>query len=75
MRLTDCHNFADFRRLANKPTRPHFSLYRRCRRRRGDLSAQHGAEQVDLVPNVLNGVDNVDMSIEVMGQKLAMPLY
>ena len=31
-------------------------------------------EAVDLVPNVLNGVDEVDMSVEVMGQKLDMPL-
>jgi hypothetical protein len=29
----------------------------------------------DLVPNVLRGVETVDMSVTVMGQKLAMPLY
>ena len=32
-------------------------------------------ETVDLVPNVLAGVEAVDMSVEVMGQKLDMPLY
>ncbi|MEO0437883.1 MAG: alpha-hydroxy acid oxidase [Pseudomonadota bacterium] len=32
-------------------------------------------EDCDLVPNVLAGVEEVDMSTEVMGQKLAMPLF
>ena len=30
---------------------------------------------VDLVPNVLAGVQNVDMSVEVMGQKLGLPIF
>jgi L-lactate dehydrogenase (cytochrome) len=29
----------------------------------------------DLVPNVLRGVTEVDLSVTVMGQKLAMPVY
>ncbi|MEL6416664.1 MAG: alpha-hydroxy acid oxidase, partial [Pseudomonadota bacterium] len=77
MRLTDCHNFADFRRLAERrlPS-PIFHYidgaaddeitYRR------NTAAY---EDVDLVPNVLNGVEDVDMSVEVMGQKLDMPFY
>jgi len=32
-------------------------------------------EQCDLVPNVLAGVENIDMSTTVMGQKIDMPLY
>jgi L-lactate dehydrogenase (cytochrome) len=32
-------------------------------------------EKCDLVPNVLAGVDKIDMSTTVMGQKLEMPLY
>ena len=32
-------------------------------------------EHCDLVPNVLRGVEAVDLSVTVMGQKLAMPLY
>ena len=32
-------------------------------------------EKCDLVPNVLAGVDTIDMSTTVMGQKLDMPLY
>jgi L-lactate dehydrogenase (cytochrome) len=32
-------------------------------------------EQCDLIPNVLAGVENIDMSTTVMGQKIDMPLY
>ena len=32
-------------------------------------------ERCDLVPNVLRGVEAVDLSVTVMGQKLAMPVY
>ncbi|WP_375203625.1 alpha-hydroxy acid oxidase [Hyphococcus sp.] len=32
-------------------------------------------EQCDLVPNVLAGVEDVDMSVTVMGQKLDMPVF
>jgi L-lactate dehydrogenase (cytochrome) len=32
-------------------------------------------ERCDLVPNVLRGVESVDMSVTVMGQRLAMPFY
>ena len=77
MRLSDCHNFHDFRRLARKrlPS-PIFhyidgaaddeQTYRRN---------TEAYEMCDLVPNVLAGVDQVDMSTEVMGQKLDMPIY
>jgi L-lactate dehydrogenase (cytochrome) len=32
-------------------------------------------ERCDLVPNVLTGVENIDMSTTVMGQKIDMPLF
>ncbi|MEQ8206284.1 MAG: alpha-hydroxy acid oxidase, partial [Woeseia sp.] len=32
-------------------------------------------DDVDLVPNVLTGIENVDMSVEVLGRKLDMPLF
>ena len=32
-------------------------------------------EDCDLVPNVLRGVADVDLSVTVMGQKLALPVY
>lgn len=77
MNLKDCHNFHDFRRLAEKrlPS-PIFnyidggaddeSTYRR------NSSA---FDDCDLVPNVLAGVGDIDLSVTVMGQKLAMPVY
>jgi L-lactate dehydrogenase (cytochrome) len=77
MRLGDCCNFHDFRRLAERRLPgPIFNYidgaaddettYRRN---------TESFERCDLVPNVLRGVGAVDMSVTVMGQKLAMPVY
>jgi len=77
MRLKDCYNFHDFRILAKKrlPS-PIFdyidggsddeSTYRR------NTAA---FDTCDLVPSVLAGVKDVDLSVTVMGQKLDMPIY
>lgn len=76
MRLSDCHNVEDFRRLAKKrlPS-PVFDYIDgagddELTRRRNTAAY----EDCDLVPNVLAGVDKVDMSTTVMGRKIAMPL-
>ncbi len=77
MRLQDCHNTADFRELARRRLpRPIFDYidgaaddevtYRRN---------TESFERCDLVPNVLSGVEHIDMSVTVMGQKLAMPFF
>lgn len=77
MRLTQCHNFHDFRILAKKKLpSPIFNYidgaaddeitYRRNTK---------SFDECDLVPNVLSGVEDIDMSVTVMGQKLDMPLY
>ncbi len=77
MRLSDCHNFHDFRKLAQRRLPgPIFNYidgaaddettYRRNTR---------AFEDCDLVPSVLTGVAQVDLSVTVMGQKLAMPFY
>ena len=77
MRLTQCHNYADFRKLAkSRLPSPIFDYidgaaddeitYRRN---------SQSYDEVDLVPNVLAGVENVNMETEVMGQKLALPFY
>ena len=77
MRLQDCHNTADFRELARRRLpRPIFDYidgaaddevtYRRN---------TESFERCDLVPNVLSGVEHIDMSTTVMGQKLAMPFF
>jgi len=76
-KISNCYNTKDFRRLAKKrlPS-PIFHYidgaaddevtYRRN---------TEAYEQCDLVPNVLAGVENIDMSTTVMGQKINMPLY
>ncbi|MSR09365.1 MAG: alpha-hydroxy-acid oxidizing protein [Gammaproteobacteria bacterium] len=77
MRFSDCHNFQDFRRLAQKRLPgPLFNYidgaaddevtYRRN---------TEAFERCDLVPNVLRGVQDIDLSVIVMGQKLALPVY
>ncbi|MGO4638111.1 alpha-hydroxy acid oxidase [Mesorhizobium sp. 2RAF45] len=77
MRLNDCHNFSDFRRMAQRRLPgPIFDYidgaaddevtYRRN---------TESFETCDLVRNVLRGVGEIDMSVTVMGQKLAMPFY
>ncbi|MFN3591736.1 MAG: alpha-hydroxy-acid oxidizing protein [Thermaurantiacus sp.] len=76
MRLADCHNVADFRELA------------RCRLPSPVFHYIDGAaddeltkarnstafDECDLVPRVLAGVAEVDMGVEVMGRRIAMPL-
>jgi isopentenyl diphosphate isomerase/L-lactate dehydrogenase-like FMN-dependent dehydrogenase len=77
MRLTDCHNFHDFRELARRRLpAPIFDYIDgaaddEATYRRNTASF----ERCDLVPNVLRGVDDVDLSVTVMGQRLALPVY
>jgi L-lactate dehydrogenase (cytochrome) len=77
VRLRDCHNFHDFRRLARlRLPGPIFDYIDGA----ADDEVTHrrntaSFERCDLVPNVLRGVADVDLSVTVMGQKLAMPVY
>jgi L-lactate dehydrogenase (cytochrome) len=77
MRLGDCHNFHDFRTLARRRLPgPIFNYIDgaaddEVTYRRNTASF----ERCDLVPNILRGVETVDMSVSVLGQKLAMPVY
>ena len=77
MNLRDCRNFHDFRSLAQRRLPgPIFDYidgaaddevtYRRNTK---------AFESCDLVPHVLRGVEQVDLSVNVMGQKLALPIY
>jgi len=77
MRVRNCQNFHDFRHLAQKrlPS-PIFDYIDggaddEVTLRRNTASF----ERCDLVPNVLRGVEAVDISVTVMGQKLATPFY
>ncbi len=77
MDLRNCHNIDDFRRLANRRLpRPIFDYIDGA----ADDEVTHrrntkSFESCDLVPHVLRGVENVDLSVAVMGQKLALPVY
>lgn len=77
MRLSDCHNFHDFRTLAKRRLPgPIFDYIDgaaddEVTYRRNTESFDH----CDLIPNVLRGVKSVDTSVVVMGQKLAVPFY
>ena len=77
MDLIDCHNFSDFRKLAQKKLPgPIFHYIDGAADDEITYKRNTAAfDDVDLVPNVLRGVENVDMSVSVMGQKLNMPLY
>ncbi len=76
-RIERCRNTDDFRKLAKKRLPgPIFHYidgaaedevtYRRN---------TESYESCDLVPNVLAGVENIDMSTTIMGKKIDMPLY
>src|ERR671918_2801801 len=77
VRIDQCHNIGDFRSMAmRRLPGPIFHYidgaaddevtYRRN---------TEAYERCDLVPNVLAGVESIDMSTTVMGQKLDMPLF
>ncbi|MEM9854224.1 MAG: alpha-hydroxy acid oxidase [Pseudomonadota bacterium] len=77
MGLANCHNFQDFRALAKRrlPS-PIFHYIDGAADDEITYKRNTSAyDDVDLIPNVLQGVQDVDMSVEVMGQKLAMPVY
>ena len=52
-----------------------FLLLENIKGKCGTSSIPEAYEDCDRIPNVLVGVENVDMSVEVMGQKLEMPIY
>lgn len=77
MRLNDCHNHHDFRRLAQRRLPgPIFNYIDgaaddETTYRRNTASF----EACDLLPSVLRGAQEVDTSVTVMGQKLSVPFY
>ena len=77
MRLKDCHSFGDFRELARR--RLPSPIFNYIDGAADDESTYDrntkSFEDCDLVPNVLRGVENIDMSVEILGQKLEMPIY
>ena len=76
MRLGDCYRTSDFRRLARQRLpAPIFHYIDGGADDEVTLARNSAAfDGVDLVPNVLAGIDAVDMSVNVLGRSLAMPL-
>jgi L-lactate dehydrogenase (cytochrome) len=77
MRLEHCFNYRDFRELARRhlPS-PIFNYIDGA----ADDETTHvrnttAFQECDLVPNVLAGVEHVDMSVNVLGHRLAVPFY
>ncbi len=77
MKLNNCHNINSFRHLAKKKLpSPIFNYidgaaddevtYKRNTK---------SFDEVDLVPNVLRGVEDVDLTTTVFGKKINMPIY
>jgi len=77
MQLRDCHNFHDFRELARRRLPgPIFDYIDGGADDEVTLRQNTASfERCDLVPNILRGVESLDLSVTVMGQKLAMPVY
>ena len=77
MKLSNCHNFQDFRKLARRRLPSPIFHYidgaadDEITHRRNTLAY----DDVDLVPSVLAGVENVDLSTTIFGRKIELPLY
>ena len=76
MRLTDCHNIADFRELARRrlpwPVFDYIDGAADDELTKARNTASYA--DVDLVPDVLAGVETIDTSVTVLGRKSALPL-
>ena len=76
MRLTDCHNIDDFRRLARQ--RLPWPVFDYIDGAADDelTKARNTAayDRADLVPDVLAGVSEIDTSCSILGRKSALPL-
>ncbi|MCJ2177111.1 alpha-hydroxy acid oxidase [Novosphingobium album (ex Hu et al. 2023)] len=76
MRLSDCHNIADFRLLAKQ--RLPWPVFDYIDGAADDelTKARNTAafDSADLVPDVLAGVQEIDTTITIMGRKSALPL-
>jgi len=77
MRLNHCHNFHDFRELARR--RLPGPIYNYIDGGADDEATlrrnTRAFEDCDLVPNVLTGLGEIDLSVTVLGHRLEMPFY
>jgi L-lactate dehydrogenase (cytochrome) len=77
MRLNDCHNVEDFRKLAKD--RIPSSLFHYIDGGADDENSLRrntsAFEEFDLIPNGLADVANIDLSTTILGQKVSSPLF
>ena len=75
-RLSDCHNIADFRALARRRLPfPVFHYIDGAADDEATLARNTAAfDEVDLVPDVLAGVETIDTSLSVLGRTTPLPL-
>ncbi len=77
MKLKDCHNFNDFRKLAKKKL-PSAIFHYIDGGADDEVTLSRNTSSFndyDLVPSVLNDVSNIDMSTTVLGEKIDFPLF
>ena len=77
MKLSNCFNFQDFRRLASKrlPS-PIFNYIDGAADDEETYKRNTEAyNEVDLVPSVLKGVEDVDLSTTIFGKQISLPVY
>ena len=77
MNLKDCHNYYDFRKLAKKKLpSPIFHYIDGGSDDEVTLNRNTSAfNDCDLIPNVLAGVGDIDLSTTVFGKKIDFPLF
>ena len=77
MKLNDCHNFDDFRKLAKKKLpSPIFHYIDGGSDDETTLKRNTEAfNQCDLIPSVLAGGEKPDISTEIFGRKISMPIF
>jgi L-lactate dehydrogenase (cytochrome) len=77
LKLTQCNSSEDFRRLAKQ--RLPFPVFHYIDGAADDEVTYRrnteAYERCDLVPNVLRGVETIDMSTTVMGKKIDLPIF
>jgi len=77
MNLKDCHNVEDFRKLAKKKL-PSPIFHYIDGGSDDEITLKRNTEsfnKCDLIPDVLADVSNIDLSTNVLGQKISFPLF
>jgi len=77
MNFKDCHNVEDFRKLAKKKL-PSPIFHYIDGGADDEITLKRNTDSFnncDLIPNVLTGASNIDLSTTVLGQKIDFPLF